>query len=185
MSLADVRALWQRTEVDRWITYVSCWRMDRSEDERAWRDYRASVALRTTVGKLKLALFPELRAELDHPTKFGMVQYIDRLVDQIAPQRRSYPLTTKSHAYLWEKELRVVWRYDGWFDEVAHQLFLEGVAEPRTAIAIGQPLVGYDYIDEVVAGPSTTAHDINEIRTMIRSFNEKRPVRKSIFGAGR
>lgn len=185
ISLEDAQNLWRQTEIDRWITYISCWRMDTSEDERAWQEYPATLAIRTTYEKLKIALLPDLFSELQHPIKFGVVQYIDRLVDQIAPQRRHYPLMSKSHAYLWENEFRVVWCEEQHFNIVGNQLFDKGIMTPDTRVAIGRVFANNDFIDEIIIGPTAPQETLDEVKVLLNGFNKSVPIRNSIFGSRR
>lgn len=155
---------WQRLEVHRWIAYASCWRVDAHECGRAWADYHAEVAIRTTYSKLKMALpqYGDIESESD--VKIGCVDYADRLFDMLPSHNWLFQLMTKANCYEWERELRVFKYAPEMFDQVHKELFAKGYKVPTTPEMIGVPIIWNDVIDELVAAPGSSDEIIREIQ---------------------
>lgn len=83
--------------------YVSCWHVDEAINPEMWRLYAdspESVAVRTTVAKLRAAL----PAYVD----IGMVRYIDYAVDRLPTLNMLEYITHKNKLFEHERELRAV-----------------------------------------------------------------------------
>ncbi|MBV7307282.1 hypothetical protein KVY11_01045 [Acinetobacter sp. CWB-G5] len=91
-------------------SYVSCWHMNDYESAAMWKLYcksSDSMVIKTTVGKLKLALTQHIN-ELDYGGVIYDFEYKD--VSKLDHINLSDPLFTKRNSFEHEKEFRVIFR---------------------------------------------------------------------------
>lgn len=153
---SDRNKLWEQYLVDRWVTFVSCWRADLEECSRAWVEYEADIAIKSKFMTLQDAIASSF-GQAGEEIRYGMIQYIDRLTQKIPFSDRFYPVMLKSLAFEWEKEFRVVWRVDQFYESVAHQLINLNKDTPEVESAVGLP-IRENIIEEIVLAPG---HDIS------------------------
>ncbi len=85
--------------IKRW-TYVSCWRLDNSENDRCWQEYvgnEAGIALVTTYGRLAPFVSTMFCAGIEYEDEAW-----------IPEGNTLYPFTFKHRHWKWEQEFRII-----------------------------------------------------------------------------
>jgi hypothetical protein len=144
--------------------YVSCWHINEAENPAMWDQYAPgleSIAIRTTVAKLRLALPAYI--------EIGVVRYIDYAVERLPTLNMFQYITHKNKAFEHEQELRAVALHpilDGPDKQHFESNFFESVWQPGTFVFA--PAVDLAALVEDVVlrpdAPALFAQDIDALR---------------------
>jgi hypothetical protein len=145
---------------------VSCWHMAAGESDNHWRIYGRNdegVAIRSTIGKLKLAL----EACRDRIVYIGGVSYIDFDTAFVPEGNGFWPIVHKRLAFRHDQEVRaVVWEGE----RLAVPFGERGVYVPIDVAAL---------VEEVVLSPLAAPSFVEPVTETIRRFALTCPVRRS------
>lgn len=140
--------------------YVSCWHMNETINPEMWRLYAdspESVAVQTTVAKLRAAL----PAYVD----IGLVRYIDYAVDRLPTLNILEYITHKSNLFEHERELRAVAMHpivEGFDQQHFRMHHFEAENDPAFRV-FAPPIDMTGFVESVSVHPAAPAAFLEEV----------------------
>lgn len=154
--------------------YVSCWHINDAINPEMWNFYADSpnsVAIRTTVGKLRIAL----------PTyvDIGVVRYIDYAVERLPTLNLLEYITHKNLLFEHERELRAVALHpvlEG-FDQQHFRMHHFEADNNPTFLIFAPPIDVAALVESVFIHPKASANFVEEVRALCQEVGLSIPYR--------
>lgn len=178
----QIKAFFDKLEIERWSIYACCLRLDQDENLKAWGGYASSsntVAVVFKFNPLMSSLSPKDSAVSKFDLRSGMIRYVDRSYEGFPTYNGYFPFMFKDSCYTWENEFRILKEQPAPGNDLVKAI-LEGRANPEsTSLGIFVDVPLNLIVDRAVVHPNASLEFYQEIKKRVELLGYNWPVELS------